>query len=66
MLAASRSAEAEQVYREDLKIYPENGWSLHGLAQSLEAQNKTEEAQVVEERFKQVWKYADVSIAALR
>lgn len=37
-LQADRPAEAEQTYREDLTIYPENGWSLDGLARSLEAQ----------------------------
>lgn len=37
-LQANRPAEAEQTYRQDLTIYPENGWSLEGLARSLEAQ----------------------------
>src|SRR5437762_4545723 len=44
LLAAGRAAEAEAVYREDLKRYPENGWSLYGLARSLSAQGKTAEA----------------------
>ena len=35
-----RFAEAEQVYREDLKRLPDNGWSLFGLAESLRAQKK--------------------------
>ena len=38
LLQANRPAEAEQAYRQDLTIYPENGWSLQGLARSLEAQ----------------------------
>ena len=31
-------------FKKDLTIYPENGWSLFGLAKALEAQNKKKEA----------------------
>ncbi len=58
LLEAGRPAEAEQVYREDLKIYPNNGWSLQGLAQTLQAQDKTKEAQAVQERFQEAWRDA--------
>src|SRR5262249_10043377 len=44
LLAAGRAADAEAVYRADLKMNPGNGWSLYGLEASLRAQNKTEEA----------------------
>jgi tetratricopeptide (TPR) repeat protein len=59
LIKAKRFAQAEQAYREDLKIYPENGWSLYGLMQSLQAQGKQEEAQAVQKRFEQAWQYAD-------
>ena len=36
LMDAGRYAEAEAVYREDLKRRPENGWSLFGLWQSPE------------------------------
>jgi tetratricopeptide (TPR) repeat protein len=62
LLKANRSAEAERVYREELKIYPNNGWSLYGLAQSLEAQGKSEEAKALQTEFKEAWKYADVRV----
>ena len=39
LMAAGRFAEAEQVYRDDLKRLPENGWSLFGLYQALAAQH---------------------------
>ena len=32
LLAAGKTTDAEQVFRDDLKQYPENGWSLNGLA----------------------------------
>lgn len=66
LLQANRPVEAEQAYRADLATYLENGWSLYGLAQSLQAQGKTQEAQQVQARFEQAWQYADTSIAALR
>jgi tetratricopeptide (TPR) repeat protein len=59
LLKARRFAQAEQAYRDDLSIYPENGWSLYGLMQSLQAQNKQKEAQVVQKQFEQAWQYAD-------
>jgi tetratricopeptide (TPR) repeat protein len=62
LLEANRPAEAEIVYHEDLKRFPENGWSLAGLAKSLEAQGKTEEAQAVQKRFTTAWKHADLSL----
>jgi len=35
LLAAGQAAAAAQVYREDLRHYPANGWSLAGLAAAL-------------------------------
>ena len=66
LLQAGRAAEAEAVYREDLRRNPENGWSLFGLAQSLRAQNKTAEAAAVDARFRRAWARADVMLASSR
>ncbi len=66
LLEAARPIEAEQIYREDLNKYPNNGWSLQGLAQSLKAQGKTTEAKEVQEQFEKAWKYADVKLTASR
>ena len=66
LVAAGKNVEAEQVYRKDLALNPNNGWSLYGLAQSLRAQGKSQEAAVVEEQFKKAWAKADVELAASR
>jgi tetratricopeptide (TPR) repeat protein len=66
LLQGGRPAEAELVYREDLKRNPGNGWSLFGLAQSLKAQGKTAEAARVEESFRTAWARADVTLTASR
>jgi tetratricopeptide (TPR) repeat protein len=66
LLKAGRAEEAEAVYREDLKRNPENGWSLYGLTQSLQAQKKKEEAGEAEQRFRKAWAQADVKLSASR
>ncbi|MDQ3082662.1 MAG: tetratricopeptide repeat protein, partial [Gemmatimonadota bacterium] len=66
LLKAGKNAEAEAVYRDDLKHFPENGWSLFGLAASLRAQGKTADASDVEKRFAKAWEGADVKLIASR
>lgn len=66
LLAAGRAAEAERVYREDLKQHPENGWALYGLKESLLVQGQREEAAAVEQRFHQAWARADIQLNASR
>jgi tetratricopeptide (TPR) repeat protein len=66
LLKAGRAAEAEKVYREDLKRFPENGWSLYGLAAALKAQGKTGDAATVDRRFTKAWAGADVKLTASR
>jgi tetratricopeptide (TPR) repeat protein len=61
LMRTGQFAEAEQIYRDDLKRLPENGWSLYGLAESLRAQNK-DEAKAVKARFTKTWAKADVKI----
>jgi tetratricopeptide (TPR) repeat protein len=53
LLAAGRPADAERAYREDLKRFPDNVWSLTGLSAALRAQKRDAEA-------------ADVAAAARR
>src|SRR5205085_6311779 len=48
LMKTGKFAEAEQVYRADLKKLPNNGWSLYGLADSLRKQGKADEARAVD------------------
>ena len=66
LLKAGRAAEAEQVYWEDLRRNPENGWSLFGLMQALRAQQRDAEAAEIEQRFKRAWANADVELTSSR
>ena len=66
LLEAGRPAEAETVYWEDLRRNQDNGWALFGLMQALRAQNKTDDAALIEARFTKAWSRSDVTLAASR
>jgi tetratricopeptide (TPR) repeat protein len=66
LLLAGQPAEAERAYLEDLQRFPENGWSLFGLAKSLDAQGKAEAARAVRVRFDRAWRHADVQLKSSR
>jgi tetratricopeptide (TPR) repeat protein len=66
LLDAGSADEAEALYRQDLKRFPDNGWSLFGLQQALEAQGKTAEAAEVKNRFAEIWSEADLTLTASR
>lgn len=59
-LRAGKPAEAEKVFREDLKSNPGNGRSLFGLAEALIMQDRRDEAASVLSNFKKAWARADV------
>jgi tetratricopeptide (TPR) repeat protein len=59
LLEARRPRDAEAVFREDLTRYPNNGWSLYGLAKSLEAQGKRAEASWAQQGFRNAWTRAE-------
>ncbi|MBL9119557.1 MAG: hypothetical protein JNL80_06570 [Phycisphaerae bacterium] len=62
LLGDGRAAEAEAVYREDLKRHPENAWSLLGLHQAVQAQGRTDAE--LARRVETAWQRADVRPAA--
>lgn len=63
LLEAKKPVEAEKAYRDELQRNPENGWSLHGLAQALKAQGKKADAQEATERFTRAWSNADIDLS---
>lgn len=64
LMAERRFDEAESVLREDLKKFPENGWSLVGLAACLRARGADAEADDAEARFRRAWARADTPISS--
>jgi tetratricopeptide (TPR) repeat protein len=66
LLDQGRAGKAEQVYRKDLEQYPKNGWSLYGLARSLEAQGKRDQAKWADQGHRNAFARADVELRASR
>jgi tetratricopeptide (TPR) repeat protein len=64
LLTMGRATEAETVYREDLAKLPRNGWSLFGLARSLELQKKSNEASAAKADFEKIWSRADIRLSS--
>lgn len=65
-LQLGQADAAESTYLEDLRLMPENGWALKGLANALRAQGKNAEAQAAEARFESAWQHAEIRINTSR
>lgn len=59
LLAAGQPDHAAQVYREDLRHYPDNGWSLSGLALALALQGRATEAHQTRAKAREAFRLAD-------
>jgi len=64
LLENGRAAEAAQVYREDLRRLPENGWSLFGLARCEGAMGNADESKMLMRRYEAAWNRADTKLSA--
>jgi tetratricopeptide (TPR) repeat protein len=64
LLEAGRHADAERVYRDDLKEHPHNGWSLLGLQMAMKAQGKP--TAEVDADLQASWSRSDTWIRASR
>ena len=61
LLRSARAADAEAVFRADLVAFPNNGRSLFGLWQALDAQGKPSEE--VRAQFDSAWRWADTTLS---
>jgi tetratricopeptide (TPR) repeat protein len=62
LLIAKDYAEAESVFREDLKRHPASGRSLFGLYSALKSQGKETEAAQVYKQYQEAWTKADTML----
>ena len=54
------------MYWEDLRRNPGNGFALRGLLQALRAQDRAEDAGLVEQRLAAAWGRSDAQLASSR
>jgi len=66
LLEAGNARGAAEAYRQDLKTYPENGWSLFGLAQAQRKLGDAIAAADSERRYQAAWQWADAQLTASR
>ena len=66
LLAARRPADAQRVYLEDLAHYPDNGWSLAGLAEAQRQQGQLGAAAATDRRQREAWRDADIVLTGSR
>ena len=60
LLRAGNATKAAAVFTEDLKENPNNHWSLYGLYQALQQQQKTAAAKEIKKQFDTAFENADV------
>jgi hypothetical protein len=58
-LKAGLGKEAEQTFRDDLVMWPENGYALQGLHDALMVQGRAADAEALKPRIATAWQYAD-------
>ncbi len=66
LLAAGRPDDARRVYEEDLAHYPDNGWSLTGLAAALRASGHADAARDAQRRARAALRGADLILPGSR
>lgn len=62
LMSNGEFAEAEKVFRADLERNRRNGRSLFGLMESLKAQGKKYDAQIVQKEYEKAWKSANIQL----
>jgi tetratricopeptide (TPR) repeat protein len=62
LLLAGQATRAEQVYRQDLRHNPGNGWALQGLAAALTAQGRAADAARARHELHAAWRHADLRL----
>ncbi len=66
LLEAGDAQGAADAFTEDLRTYPENGWSLFGLAQAQRALGQADAADETLRRQALAWQWADAPLTAAR
>lgn len=66
LLESGNPSAAADAYQQDLKTYPDNGWSLFGLALAQQRMGQTNAALATQQRQATAWQWADAPLTASR
>ncbi|RYY61335.1 MAG: hypothetical protein EOO05_06750 [Chitinophagaceae bacterium] len=66
LVEAGKFNEAIGVYKQDLMVYPENGWAFAGLVNAYKGLHDENGREVAAEAFKRAWKFADIQLSSSR
>ncbi|MEP7322862.1 MAG: tetratricopeptide repeat protein [Saprospiraceae bacterium] len=66
LLENKKYDEAINVYLEDLKWLPQNGWAQHGLRKAYIEKKDKKRLTAIEQEIQQSWKYADIKLQSSR
>jgi len=58
--------EAIEVYQDDLKWLPKNGWAQHGLKKAYQNKKNRKALAAIEKDIQKSWKYADITLESSR
>jgi tetratricopeptide (TPR) repeat protein len=62
LLRQGKAEEAENVFRKDLELNPRNAFSLFGLLQAVERQEKSASIEWVKKEFAEAWKHSSTML----
>jgi tetratricopeptide (TPR) repeat protein len=66
LLETGDARGAAEAFGQDLKTYPENGWSLFGLVQAQQALGQANASRETSRRQAAAWQWADAPLTAAR
>lgn len=66
LLETGDAKGAMAAFRQDMKTYPDNGWSLFGLAQAQQKLGQVDAARETSRRQAAAWQWADAPLTAAR
>src|SRR5206468_8100055 len=64
LIKANHYGAAEKIYKEDLAVNPNNGWSLTGITTALILQGKKKETDIIQQELKTAFERVDTKITA--
>jgi tetratricopeptide (TPR) repeat protein len=64
LLKAKKYSKAAAVYKEDLRVNPNNAWAFTGLEEALRKQGKQQEALAIQQKAKKALERSDMKLVA--